>query len=91
MLLKELIKNIGLNFELPLPAGELEISDDFINDPVSMFEDEQIKIYCNNDDKVTRVICFDLNQKLILDLFKGEFYHGGTVYSFEGEVQSIIN
>lgn len=90
MLLQTLIDNLNLDITLSLSVGEIEISDDFLNNPAVISEDNQVKIYCTNEDNVTRVICFDSTKKLILDLFKGGYYVGGTVYDFDGRFVQII-
>lgn len=89
MLLRELVEQLGLDITLQPLANEIEVSDSFIDNPLVNSDESQIKIYCT-ENTATRVLCFDLDKEVIIDLFELENRTGGNVYSFEGFIIQII-
>ena len=90
MFLKELIDNLDLDLELSVNAEDLEIHSDFMNNPIVESKENEINIYCDNEN-ITRLINFNFKKETITEIFKSEFFVGGTVYSFNGEIISVIN
>lgn len=90
MLLKELISLTEINVGLIRDAENIEISDDFSNNPIVENEGKEINIYCTNED-VVRVVNINLEKNTITEMFKSPLGIGGTVYSINGELLKIIN
>ena len=89
MILNDLIIQLNLDIALSPLANQIEISDSFNDNPLLESDNSQIRIY-SNEDNATRVICLDLDKKLIVDLFKLENRTGGTVYTFDGLITQTI-
>ncbi len=90
MLLKELISLTQIDVGLIRDAENIEISDDFSNNPMVETEGKEINIYCSNED-VVRVININLEKNTITEMFRSSLGIGGTVYSLDGELIKIIN
>ena len=90
MLLKELIELTGIKLSLSKYAEIIEIDDSFKDDLYVESQEEKISIYTNDND-ITRLVNFDLTNKTITELFQSTLFVGGTVYSFDGELISMIN
>lgn len=90
MLLKELISLTQITVGLIRDAENIEISDDFSNNPLVETEGKEINIYCTNED-IVRVININLEKNTITEMFKSPLGIGGTVYSIDGELIKIIN
>ena len=71
-------------------AQNIEIADDFSNNPTVSITDIEITIKCIVDD-VTRVINFNFDKNTITELFASDVAHGGIVRSIEGHTLKIIN
>ena len=87
MLLKDLMELTNIQISLLDTAQNIEIADDFSNNPTVSITDIEITIKCIVDD-VTRVINFNFDKNTITELFAA---HGGIVRSIEGHTLKIIN
>lgn len=90
MLLKDLMEETNINLSLSDTAQDIEVHDDFSNNPIVSINEIEININCNVED-VSRVINFNFEKNTITELFVSDMFHGGVVYSMNGETIKIIN
>jgi hypothetical protein len=90
MLLKELMEATNVNLSLSDEAQNIEIHDDFKNNPSVSINDIEITILCSVDD-VNRAINFNFDKNTITEIFTSDLGIGGEVYSMNGLLLKIIN
>ena len=90
MLLKELMDLTNVSISLSETAGNIEVHDDFENNPTVRITDTEITIECSVND-VTRAVNFNFNKNTITEIFTSELGIGGEVYSMNGEIIKLIN
>ena len=90
MLLKELIENTHVNLKLSDNAENIEVHDDFMNDPVVSINETEITIQCSVED-VIRAVNFNFDKNTITEIFSSNLGNGGEVYSMNGELIKILN
>lgn len=90
MLLKELMESTKVNLSLSDKALNIEIHDDFRNNPILSINETEITITCSVDD-VTRVVNFNFDKNTITEIFTSPAGVGGTVYSINGNLIKILN
>ena len=91
MLLKEIIELLNLSESLfGARARIITVDDSFREDYYIESKQNETSIYCADDD-VTRVINFNFDKKTITELSRSDLFIGGIVYSFNGDIISVIN
>lgn len=90
MLLKELMESTNVNLSLSDKALNIEIHDDFRNNPILSINETEITITCSVDD-VTRVVNFNFDKDTITEIFTSPIGVGGEVYTMNGLLIKIIN
>ena len=90
MLLSELMEYVNMDLSLSEIAQNIEVSDDFVNNPVLNINETEITITCFSDD-VTRAVNFNFNKNTITEIFISPIGVGGEVYSMNGNLIKIIN
>ena len=90
MLLKELMEVTNVNLSLSEEAQNIEIHDDFQNNPTLGISETEITISCSVDD-VTRAVNFNFDKNTITEIFTSSLGIGGEVYSMNGLLVKIIN
>ena len=90
MLLKELMEATNVNLSLSDEAQNIEIHDDFKNNPSVSINDIEITILCSVDD-VNRAINFNFDKNTITEIFTSDLGIGGEVYSMNGLLLKNIN
>ncbi len=90
MLLKELMEITNVNLSLSDTAQNIEIHDDFRNNPILSINETEITITCSVDD-VTRVVNFNFDKNTITEIFTSPAGVGGEVYTMNGLLIKIIN
>lgn len=90
MLLKELMESTNVNLSLSDEAQNIEIHDDFRNNPILSINETEITITCSVDD-VTRAVNFNFDKNTITEIFTSPVGIGGEVYTMNGLLVQIIN
>lgn len=90
MLLKDLMDLTNVSISLSENAKNIEVHDDFKNNPTVRITDTEITIECFVND-VVRAVNFNFNKNTITEIFTSELGIGGEVYSMNGLLVKIIN
>ena len=90
MLLKELMEATNVSLSLSENAYNIEIHDDFRNNPTLSINETEITITCSVVD-VTRVVNFNFDKNTITEIFTSPVGVGGAVYSINGNIIKILN
>ena len=90
MLLSELMESVNVDLSLSEIAQNIEVSDDFVNNPVVSINETEIIITCFIDD-VTRAVNFNFDKNTITEIFTSPLGVGGEVYSMKGNLIKILN
>ena len=90
MLLRELMESVNIDLSLSEIAQNIEVSDDFVNNPVLSINETEITITCIIDD-VTRAVNFNFEKNTITEIFTSPLGVGGEVYSMNGTLIKILN
>lgn len=90
MFLKELMELTNINLSLSAEAQNIEVHDDFRNNPVLSINETEITITCSHDD-VIRAINFNFDKNTIAEVFNSPAGIGGGVYTMTGLIVKIIN
>lgn len=90
VLLKDLMGLTNVNLALSDNAYNIEVHDDFSNNPVTSINETRITIRCTNED-IVRIVDFNFDKNTITEYFSSDLFTGGTIYSMDGEIISIIN
>jgi uncharacterized beta-barrel protein YwiB (DUF1934 family) len=90
MLLKELMELTNINLSLSDIAQNIEIHDDFKNNPIVSINETEITIICSGDN-ITRAVNFNFDKNTITEIFSSPFGTGGEVHSMNGDIIKILN